>query len=267
MFKQSFFNKFRYNKTKKLSRAITSYGLILFTIVKNELKFLLMQRRNTISYIEFLKNNIKPDEMIKYMRLMSLDEKRKCVSAFNDKNPMELWDDLYINHFDKYYLRGKNSFVENFNKNMQKYMPLFKNDELCMSEKDWGIPKGRKTYNETYIETALREFKEETGIDSANINLIGNRKFEELYIGSDGKLYKSVYFLAYTPKPIQFTYNVLSPSFKINYISDETASLSWDNLETCRQKLDEKKFQIIETIHNMIRDPVFCRNNRYICSN
>ena len=59
------------------------------------------------------------------------------------------------------------------------------------NEAEWGFPKGRRNYQEKDFECALREFTEETGINSKNLHNIQNiLPFEEIFTGSNYKSYK-----------------------------------------------------------------------------
>ena len=57
----------------------------------------------------------------------------------------------------------------------------------------WGLPKGHVEENETEIETAIREVKEETNYD---VEIISDKRFVERYV-IDSKIDKEVvYFIA-----------------------------------------------------------------------
>ena len=60
--------------------------------------------------------------------------------------------------------------------------------------------KGRKNkkITETDLQCAMREFKEETGISSDKYTIINNiEPLTEIFTGTDGALYKYVYFIAF----------------------------------------------------------------------
>jgi ADP-ribose pyrophosphatase YjhB (NUDIX family) len=66
-------------------------------------------------------------------------------------------------------------------------------------EPEWGFPKGKRNYNESDIDCAVREFYEETGFKSRNMTFIVNNiaPYEEIFMGSNYKSYKHRYFLMY----------------------------------------------------------------------
>lgn len=91
---------------------------------------------------------------------------------------------------------------------------------------DWGFPKGHMEENETEIETARREVKEETNID---VEIISDKKYTMEYYTDKGNLKQVVLFLAYPKnfdlKPQQSEIDI------IKWVSIETALnlLTFDN--------------------------------------
>jgi 8-oxo-dGTP pyrophosphatase MutT (NUDIX family) len=66
------------------------------------------------------------------------------------------------------------------------------------TEAEWGFPKGRRNFQETDLNCAIREFEEETGFNRHKLTLIKNvLPFEEIFTGSNYKSYKHKYFLVY----------------------------------------------------------------------
>lgn len=73
-------------------------------------------------------------------------------------------------------------------------------DKICntsmYTKPEWGIPKGRRQNKESDLKCAVREFSEETGINSDSINIYKNViPLEEIYIGLNGVEYKHTYFI------------------------------------------------------------------------
>jgi 8-oxo-dGTP pyrophosphatase MutT (NUDIX family) len=67
------------------------------------------------------------------------------------------------------------------------------------AEPEWGFPKGKRNYNESDVDCALREFYEETGFKNRNMAFLINNiaPYEEVFMGSNYKSYKHRYFLMY----------------------------------------------------------------------
>lgn len=57
----------------------------------------------------------------------------------------------------------------------------------------WGFPKGHVEDNETEVETAIREVKEETNID---VEIEENKRYTMEYVTDKGKMKEVVYFIA-----------------------------------------------------------------------
>ena len=64
---------------------------------------------------------------------------------------------------------------------------------LTTNEGHWGFPKGHVEENETEIETATREVKEETNLD---VEVDSNKRYATEYVTNVGKLKQVVFFIA-----------------------------------------------------------------------
>jgi hypothetical protein len=64
-------------------------------------------------------------------------------------------------------------------------------------EPEWGLPKGKREDRESDLQTAIREFCEETGLHMANLRIYKNViPLEEQYVGMNNINYKHTYFIA-----------------------------------------------------------------------
>lgn len=82
---------------------------------------------------------------------------------------------------------------------------------------NWGFPKGHLEENETLIETAIREVKEEVGVD---VVIDSNFKDELIYKLDNGNEKHSIYFIGY--------YEDQTPIKQIEEVQD-TKLLMFDN--------------------------------------
>ena len=195
----------------------TSYGIILFFNYKNMLKFLLIRRKDSIEYVNFIRgsyslNNIGTIQ--KMINLMTMDEINKIKTLSFE----ELWENLWMKSLDmdnlkvghrKNYEKALHKFTELKNSNMLDNMLDSYTSNWVESE--WGFPKGRKNPGETEIQTAIREFSEETNINTNYYIILNSKKFIEEYIGSDGKKYRHIYYLAkYTNIDVNLSINPLN---------------------------------------------------------
>jgi 8-oxo-dGTP pyrophosphatase MutT (NUDIX family) len=164
-------------------------------------KILLVQRRNTIGMIEFIRGKYDVtdfDYIVKLFNMMTFDEKRilRQHDSFDMIRTVIGLKREY--NYKSEYDDAKNKFIIlKQNINGDKVNALLDKSYTKWSSPEWGIPKGRRNNKEYDIETAIREFVEETGIKYKNINVYRNIKpIEEIYTGINGVVYKHIYFIA-----------------------------------------------------------------------
>jgi 8-oxo-dGTP pyrophosphatase MutT (NUDIX family) len=181
----------------------------------NTYKVILVQRRNTIGFIEFMRGKYEVENheyIIKLFNMLTFDEKRilREYEAFDAiRKIIGLGrDNIYKKEYDE--SKSKFEMLQNHTEGNMIYKLLDKSITRWNSP-EWGVPKGRRkvwvphNYNnpsqncsgEIEIDCAVREFVEETGIKYNNLIVYRNVKpLEELYKGINGVLYKHVYYLA-----------------------------------------------------------------------
>jgi len=164
-------------------------------------KVLLVQRRNTIGMIEFVRGKYditNYDYIIKLFNMMTFDEKR-ILREYNSFDIIRTCIGLKREfHYKSEYDDAKAKFNKLKNhENGDLVNSLLDKSITKWSSPEWGIPKGRKNNKEYNIECAIREFVEETGINYNNINVYRNIKpIEEIYTGINDVIYKHIYFIA-----------------------------------------------------------------------
>jgi 8-oxo-dGTP pyrophosphatase MutT (NUDIX family) len=210
---------------------ITSYGIILFKKSNKGIQYLMIRRKDSFGYIDFLRgkyiqNNV--EHLQNMFNEMSIPEKELIrISSFNILWK-QMWGDTYIgNQYKSEELASQKKFeslkngisiksldeieVNQFKKsqdddlvnnfefpkiNFVSVETLINNSTTAWSETEWEFPKGRRNYQEKDLDCALREFEEETGISKKNVKIVENiMPFEEIFIGSNHKSYKNKYFL------------------------------------------------------------------------
>ena len=240
---------------------ITSYGIIAFRYNQyKEPEFLLIRRRDTLGYIDFMRGKYLVQNkhyIMNMLKQMTISEKEKLKSGDFDK----LWGELW----------GNNSVLTKYkteeNTSKEKYNLLYsgivnKNDFFTLnslidesnnfglwSEPEWGFPKGRRNYQEKDFDCAIREFCEETGYKSNILKNIQNiYPFEEIFTGSNYKSYKHKYYLMYV------SYNdSLLPTI---YEKAEVSKMEWKTYTDCLNyfrpyNLEKKK--LITNIYNCLQ--------------
>lgn len=157
----------------------------------NKIKFLLIQRKHSFSYIEFIRGLYKENDELKIKNLFSLMSKHE-IELIKNNDFNTLWFNLWKKNKSKTFLKEMNSSMKKFNN--------LKNNNLLNYESDydtpeWGFPKGRRDKYENNLNCAQREFKEETNI--INYNLFERiDTIEEIFVGTNNVSYKQIYYLA-----------------------------------------------------------------------
>ena len=102
----------------------------------------------------------------------------------------------------------------------------------------WAFPKGHVEENETEVETAIRETKEETGIES---EIISDQQFIITYSPKENVIKDVIYFIA-KPK-----------NSELNRQESEIADLDWVNIEEAEDRItfdDEKElYQKVKEVY------------------
>jgi 8-oxo-dGTP pyrophosphatase MutT (NUDIX family) len=244
-------------------RPITSYGVLLFTVVssdgKNEIRYQIQKRRDSISFQEFIKDSLPFDEIRMHIGMMSKEERKRCIDYYLKDDARSLWDDLWINHKSRIYKNDMERCCKAFKRNMEKYIDLFLDDRKGASENSWGFPKGRKQSNETEKDCAFREFEEETTISREVVQDLKIPPYEELYTGSDGNPYRTVLYVAYIPYIPDIHVKSTPGNIRTSYISEEVSEIAWCTYSECLQKLDLHKRNILK---NLNRTLLFSRKRK-----
>jgi len=208
--------KFDYNMENKEINVNDFGDMELFSLLKNTIKFLLIQRKHSVGFVEFMRgryNLANVDGLIFLFKQMTPYEMELIKTSTFD----ELWDYLWgvnksnVSHFND-YTTSKNKF-EKLRLDDSGYLNLqFYVNNIIPEYKysEWGFPKGRKNYiSEDNKQTAQREFTEETNYSTDDYVIINKiNPIEESLVGTNGVSYKHIYYIAIS--------NDIDPEPKIN---------------------------------------------------
>ena len=192
-------------------------------------KVLLVQRRNTIGMIEFIRGKYDAtnfDYIIKLFNMMTFDEKRLLREYDSFDMIRTLIGLKRENNYKTEYESSKLKFNSLKKHNLGDQVNLLLDKSYTKwTSPEWGIPKGRRNIKEYDIECAIREFVEETGIKYKNINVYRNIKpIEELYNGINGIVYKHIYFIANIKDTPEANENVIHVE-KGGYLNNEISNV------------------------------------------
>ena len=220
-------------------KPITSHGIILVNTMDNVRKYLLIQRKNSISFLEFIFG--------KY----SLENYNYIKNIFNKMSHMEV---EYIKTMPSYTNLWKKVYNTTiFNINMEnKYNICLSKYNICLfnssyKECEWELPKGRRNNNESDYKCAIREFHEETNIDINDISVQPNNQYIELYRSTNNIKYLHVYYLA------TLKYNI-----KLNKKEcKEVNKIKWCTYDECIQNIrsySTMKLKVIHDVENHLKE-------------
>ena len=237
---------------------ISSYGIITFRESKCGLEYLMIRRKDSFGYIDFIRGKYSPYNIYQIQNIineMSLFEKERILT----KSFEELWKTMWGETTNCQY---KNEELSSFKKFELLKSGIIENDKTIdltelvnrstttWRETEWEFPKGRRNYKEKDLDCALREFEEETGIPKTQITIIENLlPFEEIFIESNHKSYKHKYFLTHM--------NNYEEECLDNFQTAEVSKMEWKNIDQCIESIRpynlEKKI-LITNINKVLQE-------------
>lgn len=205
---------------KSCNHPVISYGIICYNLFFDEAsqsyvpKFLMVQRKDSLSYVEFIRGKYSPENRTYIMRLfanMTEDERSRLRANDFETLWRNMWCKTNDDETNKNFTKEYSESAEKFNLLKSGYLLKTENNELVefsldyllnntpvtYRETEWGFPKGRRNINEDDVSCALREFREEAGVHLKSIRLLSDVKpLEEVFSGSNKVRYKHVYYVA-----------------------------------------------------------------------
>ena len=244
---------------------VSSYGIICIQITKRNLKYLMIQRKDTLCYTEFIRGKYFIENITYISQLlmrMTKYEKEELLSKSFDK----LWNTMWMNNnikMNKDYEISKKKFIklsQGFHintvegeKTFVSLKILIDNSVSCFSECEWEFPKGRRKLNESDLICACREFEEETAVPISDIIIKNDiKQHETVFKGSNKIRYRNVYFIA--------TYNSKNKQIRVdrnntNQIK-EVRDVKWFTDSEVFDKMKNEpieKIELFQRINNMLQ--------------
>jgi len=269
---------------------ITSFGIIAFKMVRDKqeemydknirlqeilnnvltekeksypkTKFLMIQRKDTMGYTDFVRGKYPDDKLgIEsvlpiFLNEMTHQEKNNLLT----KDFNEIWKSLWVNHDSKCF---KNEYDYAYKKFQRLNIPeLIKRSDSSFGFQEFGFPKGRRNMKETNIACAEREFFEETGYDKSCYDFIKNYStIHEEFTGTNNVRYRHIYYL------VKMKDNVPPPrvDYKNKIQTGEVQNIGWLEYDECMAVIrpyDIAKKNVIKKVYNDLLE----MKDDYICS-
>tara|TARA_B100000575_G_C23014998_1_gene584559 strand:- start:98 stop:949 length:852 start_codon:yes stop_codon:yes gene_type:complete len=244
---------------KDCRKPVISCGNIIFRIDRGLPEILMIQRKDSLCYIEFLRGKYDIYN-IEYIQILidkcNIEEKGNIIGK-----PFHiLWENLWLIKGDKNdtyknssdYLKGYEKFnkllvgyySKKYNKNVNlKY--FIENSKTIYNETEWEFPKGRRNNNENNLECARREFMEETNYNIEDYELIENLKpFSEEFMGENKVRYKYIYYIG-----------ILKNIDKLPFIDYDNKD-QYSEIKNILWLTKDKSLDIIRDYHHTRRDVI-----------
>jgi 8-oxo-dGTP pyrophosphatase MutT (NUDIX family) len=247
---------------------IMSLGIVLFKIEKSKIKYLMVQRRDTLGFVEFMrgKYNLENEKYIyELFKIMTENERLNILSYDFDI----LWENLWMNKNLKKFHNEYNNSKKKFNMLKKgvtindetiSLTSIHNNIEVLYQEPEWGFPKGRRNLKEGDLDCAKREFEEESGYRKTEYMIDNSiEPLEELFSGTNNIRYKHIYYIAESKKNINLCIN----KDNFNQVT-EISNIRWfsydDSLKVIRDYNQEKK-DVLHNINALLLKKISVNNN------
>lgn len=235
---------------------IMSFGIICYKKENNKINYLMIQRKDSLSFMEFIRGKYSIGDIGYIKQLvssMTQSEKKLLLNKSFDDVWNYTWyqnNSVVIKHTSEYH-DSKNKF--DYLQNNEILSKIIQNI-VCLvnQEQEWGFPKGRRKLKETDLNCAIREFCEETRLKAHDIDVRTDIKpFEEIFYGTNNILYKHTYYIAMVKN------NDISVSVDKNCLEQirEVRALKWFDFEDVIQHINEhniERFQIITKVNETL---------------
>jgi hypothetical protein len=141
------------NNIKNTLYSLTSYGIIVYRKVNNKNEYLMVRRKNSFGYIDFIRGKYSLQNVHQIQNMineMSIEEKNNLLNCSFD----DLWYQMWGNNNIKYKIEENTSIKKfeelkkgiYFNSKIINLNMLIDNSSTKWKETEWEFPKGKKNY-------------------------------------------------------------------------------------------------------------------------
>ena len=214
---------------------VISCGILLLRGVYEPLKLpvdsktvsvLMVKRKDSMSYMEFIRGKYDADDVNYVGRLLSnmtISEQKLIEDEEFDTLWTRLWGTGRDSHSQEYTLSKEKYTNMDRKKLVEQFPSPYKDPE-------WGFPKGRRMRGESDVECGIREFFEETNISRDAYTLKEDLSFTETFNGTNNIQYRHIYFIALLRES-----KAINLKQKLTPMqSREVAAVDWKTLSECK---------------------------------
>ena len=243
--------------SKNCPKPITSYGVIVFRyavadwnpmesldprsgtgtlcldLSAQKVEFLLIQRRDSIGYVEIMRGKYKVTDTA-YIQTqlegMTPQEREKVLKEPFDK----LWESLWgaPAHGGHAYRHEKEQAKAKLEMLRPQLAAMVAACNTTWDTPEWGFPKGRRDGCETEYACAMRELWEETNLKESSILPLRNMDpLVERFCGSNHVKYEHKYYMAFAPPEAAQGVSYEKAVLENEHIRREVGAIQWVSLE------------------------------------
>jgi 8-oxo-dGTP pyrophosphatase MutT (NUDIX family) len=197
-------------------------------------EFLLIRRRDSLSFIEFVRGKYSVTDRV-YLKMllqgMSQPEQEKLRTQTFDQLWRGVWGEAAGSHRTDYDVAERK--YREIAPTREAMGALLTENPSPWPEPEWGFPKGRRNPYESELSGAIREFQEETSMTRGDFKVFQNvEPLVETFFGSNGVQYCHKYFLA-ACKPQQ----AVGMDTDNHHMAREIGDIGWFPMEQALQKI------------------------------
>jgi 8-oxo-dGTP pyrophosphatase MutT (NUDIX family) len=265
---------------------IISYGIIAFRITDPEwnqasslsstlemdtisselLEFLIIQRKDSIGFIELIRAKYKIQD-VDYIRQQIEGTTPAEREMLITKSFQDLWKEIWGNdaenkHYRNDYFQAKQKFeqlTQGFyvDTTLITLKHLIETTPVLWTTPEWGFPKGRRNMYESDQECAIREFCEETMLTPSDFHILQTLEpIRETFIGNNNIHYEHVYYIAWISKEKNLIIK------KNEAMAQEVGNIGWFSFENALKKIRStniEKREILLRTYKILQEvyPIF----------
>jgi 8-oxo-dGTP pyrophosphatase MutT (NUDIX family) len=236
-----------------LAAQMTANPGLVTGMENQQLKFLLIQRRDSLGFIELMRGRYKVND-IDYIRLhlngITEEERQKYKTGPFDILWNGMWgldhSHLYKNEFEiaKNKWEQIHKGVKDVNGKFWTIDDILATCDPAPLTPEWGFPKGRRDAQESDFVCAMREMYEETGIQESQVIPIQNLEpLTESFFGSNHVHYCHKYYIVWVPSNV-----ALGISEENEHMRREIGDIQWLTLNEAHAKLRPENIEKREVL-------------------
>jgi 8-oxo-dGTP pyrophosphatase MutT (NUDIX family) len=251
--------------SQEATLAKVPHSLTGFETCFSNIEILLIQRRDSLGFVDILRGKYSVNDL-EYIKkqiygMTDLEREKLCTRDFE-----ELWAEMWgAESTDIQYKKDKEisknkllALRDGISLDMSgtkvTFSDLVRECTAHWTTPEWGFPKGRRNSNEkSDLDCAMREMKEETGLQDSDVQFISNLEtLSETFFGTNRVHYCHKYFVMYVPDGSSVKYNNQNIHMK-----KEIGDIGWFSLNDALQKIrpeNIEKREILLRVGNLLRN-------------